>query len=88
MSAIMSKNDICNAEGCAPAPSSLDANKTFIFFIRIIPSLLAMVCIIIGGIISMFAIIKYRDSAILLFLSALFGLFGIIFVLVEFLVPH
>jgi len=40
------------------------------------------------GIISIVAIVKYRDYAILLFLSALIGIMGILFVLGEFLVPH
>ena len=44
--------------------------------------------LVICGITSFFAIIKYRDYAILLFLSALIGLLGILFVLGEFLFPH
>ena len=43
---------------------------------------------VIFGITSVVAIIKNKDKAILLFVSALFGLFGIFFVLGEFLVPH
>ena len=86
---LMQTNDICDAEGlCQPSPGSLEESQSFIFLTRVIPSLLAMGCIIIAGITSIIAILKYHDRAILLFLSALLGLMGIIFALGEFLVPH
>ena len=88
MSTIMSRNDICDAEGCEPAPGDWELNFVFMFFTRIFISLLAMGCVVIAGITSIIAITKYRDRAILLFLSALLGIMGIMFVLGEILVPH
>ena len=44
--------------------------------------------IIIFGITSAVAIVKYKDRAVLLFISAFFGLLGILLVLGEFLIPH
>ena len=88
MSAMMSKNDPCNAEGCEPAPGDWELNPIFMFFTRILPGLLALECVVIAGITSTIAIIKYRDRAILLFVSALIGLMGLTFVLGEFLFPH
>ena len=85
----MQKNDICNAEDiCQPAPGDWEANQTFVLITNIIPSLLAMGCILIAGITSIVAIIKYKDRAIFLFISALIGLLGILFVIGEFAVPH
>ena len=88
ISGLMQRNDICDENGCQPAPGSLDESQIFIFFTRVIPGLLAIGCIIVAGITSFISIIKYKDYAILLFLSALLGIMGIIFVLGEFLVPH
>ncbi len=50
--------------------------------------IVVIVCICAAGIGSVVALTKYRDRAILLFLSALIGLFGFVFVLGEFLFPH
>ena len=44
--------------------------------------------LVIFGISSMVSIIKYKDRAILLFVSSLAGLFGILLVIGEFLFPH
>lgn len=44
--------------------------------------------IVIFGITSAVAIIKYKDRAILLFISSLFGLLGILLILGEFLFTH
>ena len=50
--------------------------------------MLAMILIIIFGITSMISILKYRDYAILLFLTSLIGILGILFAIGEFLFPH
>jgi hypothetical protein len=50
--------------------------------------LLPMGLLIICGITSIVAIIKYMDKAILLFLSALLGILGILFVIAELIFPH
>ncbi len=89
ISGIMSKNDICTAEGiCQPAPEDLELNSTFVLFTRILPGLLAMGCVVIAGILSIVVIVKYKERAILLFLSALLGLLGSIFMLGEILTIH
>jgi hypothetical protein len=54
----------------------------------VMPGFLMVGAVCICGIISIIAIVKYRDRAILLFLSSLLGILGIMFVLGEFLVPH
>jgi len=84
----MQKDDICNDEGCQPAPGSLDTSQSFIIITRIIPGLLTMGCILIAGITSIVSIIRYKDYAILLFISALIGILGIVFVIGEFAFPH
>ena len=86
ISGLMQANDYCDENGVCY--SNLPDGSWIIIFTRIIPALLAMGCIIIAGITSFISIIKYKDYAILLFLSALLGIMGIIFVLGEFLVPH
>ena len=60
------------------------------FRLSILPfiGLLPMVMLVVCGITSFIAILKYRDYAISLFLSALLGLFGVLFVIGEFVFPH
>jgi len=50
--------------------------------------LLAMLCLCVAGVTSIISLTKYRDHAILLFVSALIGCLGVLFVLGEFLFPH
>lgn len=48
-----------------------------------------LICVVIScGITSIVAIIKYKDHAISLFLSALIGILGILFVIGEFVFSH
>lgn len=56
--------------------------------INIIFGLLAMAGILASGIMSLIAIIKEKDYAILLFLPVLFGLFGLFMVIGELVFPH
>lgn len=83
---LMQSNDICNENGICY--SNLPDGSLIIVFTRIIPGLLAMGCILIAGITSIISIVKYCDYTILLFLSALIGLLGILFVIGEFAFPH
>ena len=53
-----------------------------------VPGMLTVGAMITCGITSIIAITKYRDRAILLFVSAILGVLGIMFVLGEFLAPH
>lgn len=53
-----------------------------------IPGMLTVGAVCICGITSIIAITKYKDRAILLFVSAFLGLLGWIFVAGEFLFPH
>ena len=55
---------------------------------RIIPSLLGMLSMVVGGILSIITLLKCRDYVISLFLSSLIGIMAILFILGEFLVPH
>ncbi|MDP1694731.1 MAG: hypothetical protein Q8L34_04285 [Candidatus Woesearchaeota archaeon] len=71
----------CDANGC-PDPVGVE------FLIRVIPGVLAMAIVLITGITSIISIVKYRDRAIVLFVSAFIGLLGLLFVLGEFLIPH
>lgn len=50
--------------------------------------ILFMGALVICGITSFIAIVKYRDYAISLFISALIGLLGILFIIGEFAFPH
>ena len=77
IASLMQANDICDANGICTAP------EDNLRFVRIGISLLAMGCILVAGITSIISIIKYRDYAIFLFLSALIGIMGIMFVLGE-----
>jgi hypothetical protein len=56
--------------------------------IPILLGVLAMLCIVAAGVGSIIAITKYRDRTILLFVSALIGCLGMLFLLGEFLFPH
>ena len=77
-------SNTCDADGvCA-----IEAESLAMYSTRIIPSLLGMLSLVVGGITSIIAVVKYHDKAISLFISALIGIMGIIFVLGEFLVPH
>lgn len=49
---------------------------------------LSIALIAIFGLISFLSILKYKDKAILLFLSSFFGLLGILLILGELLIPH
>ena len=53
-----------------------------------IMGLLAVLCVCVAGVTSIIALTKYRDHAILLFLSALIGVFGFLLVIGEFFFPH
>src|SRR3989344_1856564 len=75
-------NGPCNLDNSCVSSQSIGNT------IRIILSFLAMTCIFIGSITSFISILKYKDYAISLFISALIGILGIIFLLGEFLVPH
>jgi hypothetical protein len=44
--------------------------------------------ILIGGIGSLFAVIRYKDYAISLFLSSLIGIFGLFLIVGELVFPH
>lgn len=44
--------------------------------------------IVICGIASIMSIVRYRDRAILLFLSSLLGILGVLFIIGEFVFPH
>jgi hypothetical protein len=50
--------------------------------------ILPVICLIAAGIASVVAWAKFKDRAILLMLSALFGLFGLILILGELILPH
>jgi hypothetical protein len=50
--------------------------------------MLSMILLVICGITSIISIIKYRDYALVLFLTSLLGLFGILFIIGEFIFPH
>ena len=50
--------------------------------------LLAIIGLIAAGIISVIALTKYKDRAILLFMPALAGLFGLLLVAGELFFPH
>lgn len=50
--------------------------------------IIVIVCMCASGIGSVVALTKYRDRAILLYLSALIGAFGLLLILGEFLFPH
>jgi hypothetical protein len=50
--------------------------------------LLPMLCILAAGVGSVVALTKYRDRAILLFLSAGIGALALLFLVGEFLFPH
>jgi len=80
---LLQTNDYCDANGICYSEDNGGFRP-----VRIVFSLLAMACIVIAGIASILAIVKYQDFAVLLFLSALIGLMGIMFVLGEFLFPH
>jgi len=54
----------------------------------ILLGIITMICVCVSGVTSIVALTKYRDRAILLFLSAAIGAMGILFVLGEFLFPH
>ena len=56
--------------------------------IRILPSFTAIFAIITGGVTSIISIIKRKDRAIFLFISALMGFLGLLVLLGEFLIPH
>jgi hypothetical protein len=75
-------NDPCNLDNSCTSPEGLGRDIMIVF------SLTAMGCVIIGGIASFIAILKYKDHAVSLVISAFIGLMGIIFILGEFLVPH
>lgn len=49
---------------------------------------LSVALILMFGITSIISILKYRDYAISLFVTSLLGIFGIILLLGEFLIPH
>ena len=85
---LMARNDVCNVNGCQPALESLGASPIFIFITRIIPGLLGMVAVLTSLVTSLIAIIKYKESAILLIIPLLLGLMGVMFVLGEFLTTH
>jgi len=50
--------------------------------------LLSIILMIIFGITSLISIIKDKEKAIALFISALFGILGILMILGEFIFPH
>lgn len=52
-----------------------------------IPSFLQMAIMISGGIASIISVIKYKDRAVLLFLSSLIGILALIFAFGELLFP-
>ena len=54
----------------------------------IAPGILTMLCILTAGVMSVIALTKYKDHAILLFVPALIGAFGLLFVIGEFIFPH
>ena len=56
--------------------------------IRILPGFTAIFAIITGGVTSIISIIKRKDRAIFLFISALMGFLGLLVLLGEFLIPH
>jgi len=52
------------------------------------PAMLSILFIITFGILSIVSIFKYKDKCIVLFISGLFGLFGIFLVIGELIFPH
>lgn len=82
---LMQANDRCDANGICY--SNVEEGG-WVWLTRIIPSLLAMAAICTAGITSIVAIAKYRDRAILLFLSSLLGIMGMLFVLGEIFIEH
>jgi len=89
--------DICNPECYYNNPPCLSPsvetfcnmreNDSWNIF-NIIIGLLAIASILGSGIMSFISIIKYRERAILIFIPALLGVLGLIFVLGEIFVPH
>ena len=64
----------------------LDAGLMLNFKIAL--GILAMIVVMVAGVLSVIAITKHRDRAILLFVSAFIGCMGLLFILGEFLLPH
>jgi len=54
----------------------------------IFTGLLVIIAICTSGVLSIISIIKYKERAILIFLSALIGLLGFVMIIGEFLFPH
>jgi len=50
--------------------------------------LISIALILIFGISSIFSIFKFKDHAVLLYISSFLGLLGILFVIGEFIFPH
>lgn len=57
-------------------------------FSFILPGIIALLCVVGGGIGSVVAITKYHERSILSFIAALFGCLGLLLVAGEFLFPH
>ena len=49
---------------------------------------LTVICMLVAGILSVIALVRRQDHAILLFVPALFGLLGLFFVLGELIFQH
>lgn len=54
----------------------------------IVPGFLAMACVLAGGVCAVLSLTKYKDRAILLFVPALIGLLGLLFLVGELIFPH
>jgi hypothetical protein len=54
----------------------------------IILGLAAMISILFGGVLSLLALFKKKDRAILLYLPLLIGVLGLVFIVGEFVFPH
>ena len=80
---LMQYGSYCDSYGACYL-NSLDSGFTLLT--RIFPLVIAFGSIIIGGLTSFIAIIRYRDFSLSVFLSAFLGLFGLLFLIGEFLI--
>ena len=64
------------------------APQSLALLARIIPGFIAIFAILTAGVTSIISIIKYKDYALMLIIPVLIGLFGLMLVLGEFLIPH